>query len=208
MKLGYARLSETDKPNYLEQQVYHLREYGCTDDAIFKEFKTGIVGHRPAFNELMSRVSSGDEVVVWKLDRIGRSVEGIAGLIHDLHVKGASFRTLGEGGENINTDPFSNMADLRVFRLLSRFKRTIDTERLHHNKIRRTPDRSQKATLLLSRSQIEYARSVLAERERPIKDLCRELGISPPTLYSYLGPNGELRDRGLRVMRVAAGAAE
>ena len=208
MKLGYARFSETDKPGYLEEQVYHLREYGCADDVIFKEFKTGIVGHRPAFNELISRVRSGDEVVVWKLDRIGRSVQGIAALIHDLHVKGASFRTLGEGGENINTDPFSNTSDLRVFRLLGRFKKTIDTERHHHNKIRRTPDRSQKATLLLSWSQIEYARSFLAERERPIKDLCRELGISPPTLYSYVGPNGELRHRGLRVMRVATGAAE
>lgn len=208
MKFGYARLSETDELGYLEEQVYHLREYGCSDDSIFKEFKTGIVGHRPAYNKLLAKVGSGDEVVVWRLDRIGRSVEGIAFLIHELHVRGASFRTLGEGAENLNTDPFSNTQDLRVFKLLNRFKTAIDVERNNHNKVRRTPDRSQKATLLLSRSQIEYARNVLAERERPIKELCRELGISPPTLYSYVGPNGELRHRGLRVMRVAAGLGE
>lgn len=202
MKLGYARISKTDTPLYLQEQVYHLREYGCENDAIFTEFKTGTVGHRPALNELVSRVGCGDEVVVWKLDRIGRSVEGIASLIHDLHLRGASLRTLGEGAENINTDVFSNTQDVRVFKLLARFKRTIDRERLEHNRSRRTPDRSHKSTLLLSRSEIEYARHVLSERTRPIKALCRELGISTPTLYQYLGPNGELRERGLRVMRV------
>lgn len=204
MKIGYTRLSETDPLGSLEEQLQHLREYGCAESDIYRERKTGIIGHRPAFNEMMSRIEPGDEVVVWRLDRIGRSVDGVAMLIDELFKRGVSLRTLGEGAENIDTSALSNTQDIRIFTLLARFRKKIDKERSYHSKLRRNPDRSNKSTLLLSREQVEYARLSLATRDRPMMDLCKELGVSPPTLYSYVGPNGELRDRGLRVLRASA----
>jgi DNA invertase Pin-like site-specific DNA recombinase len=204
MKIGYARLSETDPLGSLEEQLLHLREYGCAESEIYREYKTGIVGHRPAFNEMMCRVGPGDEVVVWKMDRIGRSVDSIAKLIDELFQRGASLRTLGEGPENIDTSALSNTQDIRIFKLLARFRMKIEKERSYHNKLRCNPDRTNKSTLLLSREQVEYARLSLATREQPMLELCKVLGVSPPTLYSYVGPNGELRDRGLRVLRATA----
>lgn len=202
MKIGYVRVSESDPEDFLNFQMQHLREYGCSDKNIFIERRSGVAGHRPAYNALVDTVGLGDEVVVWSLDRIGRSVEHIAEFVTELKNKGAYLRTIGEGAENIDTNPMSNTQHHRLFDLFARFRSMIDKERAKHNSKRRNPNRGETASLLMNWDQVSHAQRVMASREYPVATLCRELGVSPPTLYEYVGPSGELRERGLRVKRL------
>ena len=202
MKLGYVRVSRFDDRHSAGLQMGQLREYGCRDEDIFVDAKTGMSGHRPAFNALMDRVELGDEVVVWKLDRIARSPENLVLLVEMLRAKGASLRTLGEGVENLDTSLSSNTQHHRLFELLSRFNSSIDFERIESSKTRNSPRRSDRVGLVLDWRQIEYAQSVISQRSISVRDLCKELGVSSPTLYQYVGPDGELRSRGIRVMRM------
>lgn len=200
MRYGYVRVSSFDSPETLDLQLLQLREFGCPNDNIYVDQRSGVAGHRPALKALLEVVKPGDEIVVWTLDRIGRSVENLARLVTDLGLKGVSLRTLGEGPENLDTGRSSNSQQLKVFDLLARFRQKIDAERASSNRKRRKPDRSTVAGLALTWKQIQFAQETVRSRSLTIKVLCDQLKVSTPTLYSYVGPNGELRDRGRRAM--------
>lgn len=200
MRYGYVRVSAFDSPETLELQLLQLREFGCLNDNIFIDQSSGVAGHRPALKALLEAVQPGDEIVVWTLDRIGRSVDNLARLVSDIGLKGVSLRTLGEGPENLDTSRGSNSQQHKLFDLLARFRLKIDAERSSSNRSRRRPDRSTVAGLALTWKQIQFAQETVRNRSLTIKVLCNQLKVSTPTLYSYVGPNGELRDRGRRAM--------
>jgi DNA invertase Pin-like site-specific DNA recombinase len=201
MKYGYARISNLDDHDYLNCQLTKLREFGCSDQHIFVDHRTGVSGHRPALNALQAAVKHGDEVAVWTLDRIGRSISNVTLLVSELAAKGASLRTLGEGSENLDTSNTSNTQHCIVFTLLERFRSSIDHERSISNGSRRPRGKNRVAGYALNWTQLEYAQEVLRTRRITVKQLCDELQVSAPTVYAYIDPTGELRERGHQVMK-------
>ncbi len=202
MLYGYVRVSEADAEDLFNTQMDKLKEFGCLTKNIFVERRSGVSGHRPAYNALMDAVGNGDEVVVLTLDRIGRSIENLAEVVFALRARGASLKTIGEPGVDLNTNELANTQHHALFDMLARFKQSIDRERKKVNAKRRTPSREESAALLLNWNQVQRAQQVMASREFPVGKLCQELGVSPPTLYEYVSPTGELRARGERVRRV------
>lgn len=204
MKLGYARVSGFDEPGYLDAQIEKLIEGGCTANQIYVERRSGMAGHRPSLNRLLGRIRKDDEVLVWKLDRIGRSMNHVVDLICRLNQMGASLTTLGEETVNISTHKNSNTQHMEVFDLLRGFDCKIAAERKLNTSSYRVSTRKLRSSLLLDWTQVEYAKSAVESRSMTIIDICKKLKISPPTLYSYISPTGELRERGVRAMRVKA----
>ena len=200
MKYGYARVSEFDPPHFHKLQLERLREHGCSDACIFVEKRSGVIGKRPAYTELMSLLQPGDEVATWSLERIGRSIDHVISFVNEVSTKGAWIRTLGEGPQNITTNPADNASAAPVFEMLGRFRKKLDEERTLFNEKYMGKKQVRSQQWVLGPTEIQRIQHVLATRSVSLKVLCSELGVSGPTIYQYVHPSGALRPRGKKVL--------
>ena len=116
--LGYARVSTSDQS--LAGQVDALRAAGC--ERVWTDVASGARAHRPALDELVAAAAAGDNVVVTRLDRLGRSLPHLLGLVEDLAAAGVGLRSL---GEEIDTSSATGRLVLHVFGALAEFERGL-----------------------------------------------------------------------------------
>ena len=121
MKIGYARVSTQDQK--LELQLDALAHYGC--EQIFKEKKSGKSKDRPELERMISQLRSGDTVVVWKLDRLGRSLKDLIELVSDFKERGVEFVSLQDG---INTTTPTGKFTFNIFASLAEFEREMELQ--------------------------------------------------------------------------------
>jgi DNA invertase Pin-like site-specific DNA recombinase len=177
MRIGYARVS-TEEQN-LALQMDALRHAGC--DRIFHdEGVSGIAVSRPALNEALTALNPGDVLVTWKLDRLGRSLSHLIGIIEDLSARGVGFRSL---SEVIDTTTAGGMLIFHVMGALAQFERALISERTRAGmaaaKARGAPiGRPPK----LAVADVVQARRELAEGGATAVELADALGVSPLTL--------------------------
>jgi DNA invertase Pin-like site-specific DNA recombinase len=120
--LGYARVSTSDQS--LAGQVDALRAAGC--ERVWTDVASGARAHRPALDELVAAAAAGDNVVVTRLDRLGRSLPHLLGLVEDLAAAGVGLRSL---GEEIDTSSATGRLVLHVFGALAGFERGLMREK-------------------------------------------------------------------------------
>ena len=124
MLFGYARVSTKDQN--LHMQFDALKKYGVEEKNIYSEKITGTKKDRPAFTEMLKYLREGDTVVVYKLDRIGRSTKHLVDLINDFQEKGINFVSI---NENIDTTTAMGKLVFTIFSGLAQFERDIISER-------------------------------------------------------------------------------
>jgi DNA invertase Pin-like site-specific DNA recombinase len=122
MKIGYARVSTQDQN--LELQLDALNDYGA--EKIFQEKITGTKADRPQLSEMIKILRKGDTVVVWKLDRIGRSMRHLLDLVDEFRETGIGFISL---KENIDTTTATGKLIFNIFASLAEFERDMLSER-------------------------------------------------------------------------------
>ncbi|RYE20037.1 MAG: recombinase family protein [Sphingobacteriaceae bacterium] len=122
MKIGYARVSTQDQN--LDLQLNELTKFGCT--TIYQEKVSGRNTERAELKKLLLGVRKGDEVVVWKLDRLGRSLRDLVDLVALLQEKGVDFVSL---HDHINTTTATGRFTFNIFASLAEFERDIIRER-------------------------------------------------------------------------------
>lgn len=122
MKIGYARVSTQDQN--LDLQLNELTKFGCTN--IYQEKISGKNTERAELKKLLAGVRSGDEVVVWKLDRLGRSLRDLVDVVALLQEKGVDFVSL---HDQINTTTATGRFTFNIFASLAEFERDIIRER-------------------------------------------------------------------------------
>ena len=109
MLVGYARVSTSVQD--LQLQLDALKAAGCRDADIYKDKASGARNHRPGFDACVEALEPGDTLVVWRLDRLGRSMPHLVGLVEELLGKGIGFRSLQDGA--IDTTTASGEADVQ-----------------------------------------------------------------------------------------------
>lgn len=122
MKVGYARVSTEDQS--LDAQRDQLRADGCSE--IFEEKITGKKDRRPALDQALALLQPGDTLVVWKLDRLGRSVKHLTTLLHDLERRGVCFRSISDG---IDTGTPTGKLLFHVLGAIAEFEAALVSER-------------------------------------------------------------------------------
>ncbi len=122
---GYARVSTDDQD--LSLQVDALQQHGIPKTAIFLDKVSGAKTERPGLTKCLESLTSGDILVVWRLDRLGRSMRHFITLVEDLRSKGISFRSLNEGA--IDTTCASGELIFNIFSALAQFERRLIQER-------------------------------------------------------------------------------
>jgi DNA invertase Pin-like site-specific DNA recombinase len=176
MLIGYARVSTHDQTLHLQQDA--LQKAGC--NKIFTDTASGAKTERIGLEQALSYVRKGDTFVVWRLDRLGRSLPHLIATMTSLEEQGIGFKSL---TENIDTTTSGGKLIFHIFGALAEFERNLIRERTQAGlTAARARGRKGGRPNALTAKQLGIARD-LYEKHHPITEICRTLKISRPTLY-------------------------
>lgn len=179
MLIGYARVSTQDQN--LELQREALLKAGCKK--IFSDKISGSRAERPGLGKAMELLRDGDSLVVWKLDRLGRSVKNLVDLVGELAREGIHFKSL---TDSIDTTTASGRFFFHVMASLAEMERELTVERTRAGlEIARQLGRKGGRRRQMTDSKIASAKKLLANGVPP-RDVAENLGVSVPTLYRWL----------------------
>ena len=182
--LGYARVS-TDDQN-LTLQIDALTKQGIPTAAIFMDKVSGAKTERPGLAKRLAALRSGDILVVWRLDRLGRSMRHLITLVEDLRSRGVGFRSLNEGA--IDTTCASGELIFNIFSALAQFERRLIQERTKAGlaAARARGRNGGRPKIDVSDARIVMAKKLHADKSLEIDDICKTLRISRSTFYRYV----------------------
>ena len=201
MLIGYARISKADDSQVLDLQIDAFVEAGVLKNNIYTDKISGIKDDRPGLENCLKALRENDTLIVWKLDRLGRNLKHLISTIDDLNNKKIGFKVLAGQGINIDTTTPAGKMVFSIFGAFAEFERELIRERtIAGLKAARARGRKGGRKFQLTKAQIRLAQVAMKNRDTSVAELCSELNITRPTLYRYVGPNGELRDFGERVL--------
>lgn len=189
MKIGYARVS-TGLQN-LNLQEDRLNAYGC--EKLFSDHISGSKSKRPGLDKAIEFARSGDTIVVWRLDRLGRNMEDLITLVNELNERGVSFHSL---EENITMDKSSSTGQLlfHLFAAFAEFERNLILERSSAGRIAaRARGRYGGRPEKLNQKDLNLLKT-LYDNGTPIKTIAEQWQVSRTTIYRYLNKLEEKED--------------
>ncbi len=183
MKFGYTRVSTRDQNPDL--QINQLREEGC--EQILQEIASGMKVERPVLQSLLDKVRPGDIIVVWKLDRLGRSLRHLVDLINILMEKEVGLKSL---QDPIDTTHAQGRLIFNIFASLAEFERDLIIERtqagLTAARARGRTGGRPKGLNEVAEKKAIAAEALYIKGDLSVNDIAHNLGISKATLYKYL----------------------
>ena len=180
MYIGYARVSTHDQN--LDLQHDALQQVGCK--RIIVDRVSGTVAERPGLRQIKDIVRAGDTLVVWRLDRLGRSIKDLIAWVHWLEQEGAGLKSLQEA---IDTTSIGGKLTFHIFAALAEFERQLILERTQAGlKAARARGRVGGRPKALTTSQQKRAVELYQEKRLAVQEICTMMGISKPTLYAYV----------------------
>ena len=188
MLAGYIRVSKADGSQTTDLQLDALTKAGVSASAIFEDLASGKRDDRPQLIACLKSLNAGDTLIVWKLDRLGRSLRHLINTVHELTGRGIGFRVL--TSSMIDTTTPEGKLIFGIFAALAEFERDLLVERTKAGLIAarergRIGGRPHKMTL----ANIKLAKERLANGEAKISDLSRDFKVSRQTLYRRLAPS-------------------
>jgi DNA invertase Pin-like site-specific DNA recombinase len=183
MLIGYARISTQDQ--ILDLQMDALREAGC--EKIFTDVASGAATERSGLTLALAHLRSGDTLVVWRLDRLGRSLKHLIETVTELRRREIGFRSLTEG---IETETSGGRLVFHLFACLSEFERSVIQERTRAGlQAARSRGHRGGRPRVLDDKALALARRMHADAATSVRDICRALGVSRATIYRNLKPS-------------------
>src|SRR4051794_3060931 len=184
MLIGYARVSTIDQTLALQQDA--LTAAGC--EQLYTDTVSGSVTDRPGLTQALSHLRVGDTLVVWRLDRLGRSLPHLIETVKQLQERGVGFRSL---QEQIDTTTSGGKLVFHlvfhVFGALAEFERDLIRERTHAGlAAARARGRLFGRPKVLTARQVKQLQSLAKDEGNTVKEICQTLGISRATYYRYI----------------------
>ena len=179
MKFGYARVSTLEQN--LDLQIDALTVIGCKE--IITDEISGSMVERPGLNKLLEKLRNGDELIVWRLDRLGRSIRHLIELINNFHTRGIIFRSL---TESIDTSTNNGRLIFNIFASLAEFERNLIRERTMAGLSAARARGKKGGRKPKDKSKINAAIQLYNKRELTVEQICKAIGISRGTLYKYI----------------------
>lgn len=180
MLIGYAHVSTIEQD--LALQMDSIKSAGCNN--IFDDTASGASTQRLGLIDALSYIRKGDTIVVWRLDRLGRSLKHLIETVGQLEEKGIGFRSLQEA---IDTTTSGGRLIFQIFGALAEFERNLIRERTQAGlTAARARGRKGGRPKALDSKKTELAYQLYDAKKHTIKEICQMLGISKPSLYAYL----------------------
>lgn len=201
MLIGYARISKADGSQSLDLQRDALVSVGIQSDRIYEDQASGARETRPGLDSCLRALREGDVLVVWKLDRLGRTLTHLVNTVRDLSDRGIGLRVLTGQGAEIDTTTSAGRMIFGIFATLAEFERDLIRERTMAGlDAARARGRKGGRKFALTKAQVRLAQAAMANRDTSVAVLAAELGVKPVTLYRYVDAKGNLREHGKRVL--------
>lgn len=201
MLIGYARVSKADGSQSLDLQLDALKNADVQPKQIYSDQASGKKDERPELDACLKALRKGDVLVVWKLDRLGRSMHHLVKIVSDLSERDIGLKVLTGQGAQIDTTTAAGRLCFGIFAALAEFESELIRERTMAGlAAARARGRKGGRRFALTKAQVRLAQAAMSHRDTSIADLCNELGVKPVTLYRYVDPKGNLRDYGKRVL--------
>ena len=180
MLIGYARVSTHDQNLDLQRDA--LKAAGC--EKVHEDRASGAKTERPGLERALDELRPGDTLVVWRLDRLGRTLRHLVETVTDLEERGIGFKSITEA---IDTTTSPGKLVFHVFSALAEFERNLIRERTQAGlAAARARGRKGGRPRKLDAAKVALLYKLYDEREKTVREICGLLGISKPTLYDYL----------------------
>jgi len=185
--IGYCRVSTNRQE--LQLQTDALLKTGVPKKLIFVDKVSGSKAERPGLNECLGQLREGDTLVVWRLDRLGRSVRHLIDLVEGLRQRKIGFKSLCDGA--IDTTTASGELIFHIFTALAQFERRLIQERTKAGlaAARARGRLGGRKPISVGDPRVVTAKALHADKKMPVMDICRTLNVSRPTLYRWLALN-------------------
>ena len=180
--IGYARVSTTEQHLHLQQDA--LSTAGCLK--IYTDTISGTKSERKGLTEALEYIRAGDTLVVWRLDRLGRSLKDLIERITELNSRNIGFKSL---TEQIDTTTSGGKLIFHIFGALAEFERDIITERTNAGLTAaraRGRQGGRPRSSLSDDRKLPMARQMYENRSLPVKEICKALGIPRSTFFKYV----------------------
>jgi len=196
MKVDYARVSTHDQNLLLQKDA--LKKAGC--GKIFQDQVSGAKVERPGVQEAKAYAREGDTLVVWRLDRLGRSLKHLIETVTVLEERGVGFQSL---QESIDTTTSGGRLVFHIFGALAEFERNLIRERTRAGlAAARARGRKGGRPKALDEKMTQLLYQLYNERNHTVKEICNILDISRSTLYAYLQRQEEAKGSFKKVEQV------
>lgn len=188
MLIGYARVSTDDQNLDLQKDALS----GATCERIFEDRLSGAKAERPGLRAALDYVREGDVLVVWRLDRLSRSLKDLIEIVSRLELRGIGLKSL---HESIDTSSSSGKLIFHIFAALAEFERNLIRERTNAGlQAARARGRKGGRPKVLDTDKRSLAVRLYDERKHSIDQICKMMGISKPTLYKYIEAERKSRE--------------
>ena len=191
MLIGYMRVSTADQSLGLQRDALLAADVSL--DRIYEDVCSGKSTERPGLARALDVARDGDAIVVWKLDRVGRSLPHVVGLVGDLQKRGVGLKVL--TGDIDTTTPSGRLV-FGIFATLAEFERDLIHERTMAGLVAaRAGGRAGGRPRVMTKQKVKAAIALMADRDNAARYVAHQLGVSLSTLYAYVDAKGEPRER-------------
>ncbi|WP_267389801.1 recombinase family protein [Sphingomonas sp. GC_Shp_3] len=200
--IGYVRVSKADGSQVIDLQRDALAKAGVDlEHHLYTDAASGKRDDRPGLEACIKALRHGDTLVVWKLDRLGRDLRHLVNLVGDLTRRDIGLKVLAGEGASIDTTTANGRLVFAIFAGLAEFERELIVERTKAGlAAARARGRTGGRPFKMTPAKLRLAQAAMGKPETKVAELCVELGITRQTLYRFVGPKGELRSDGQRLL--------
>ena len=200
--IGYARVSKSDESQVLDYQIDALIAGGVLRERIYTDRASGRREDRPGLEECLKALQPGNVLVVWKLDRLGRSVSHLIALVDEFRARGIGLNVLTGRGAAIDTSTTEGRLMFGLFAILAEFEVDINRERTQAGlAAARARGRLGGRPRKMEAHTIKMAAKALKDQSISSGEVAKTLGVATSTLYTYVNGDGSLKARGRAIVQ-------
>lgn len=200
--IGYMRISKADGSQLVDLQRDALLSAGVDENRLYSDTQSGSRhDNRPGLINCLKALQNGNTLVVWKLDRLGRSLKDLVNIVEDLNERNIGLKVLTGQGAQIDTTTSHGRLVFGMFAALAEFERELIIERTQAGlAAARARGRMGGRPRKMDRPTLKMAMSALADHRSVAKDVAKKLNISTATLYEYVNGNGSPKEKAVKLL--------
>lgn len=201
MLVGYIRVSKSDGSQLVDLQRDALLKLGVNPKYIYEDLASGRKDDRPGLKQCLKALQPGNTLVVWKLDRLGRSMKDLVNLVDEFGQNNIGFKVLAGAGAEIDTVTANGRLVFGIFAALAEFERELIRERTQAGlAAARARGRKGGRPRKMDVQRLQMAMTAMSDRNAIAHEVAKRLGITTTTLYAYVNGDGSPKELGAKLL--------
>ena len=199
--IGYIRVSKSDGSQSLDLQLDALINAGVDSKRIYKDLASGRKDHRPGLENCLKALQPGNNLVIWKLDRLGRDLKHLVNMVDEFNNQNIGLKVLAGNGAQIDTSTANGKLIFGIFAALAEFERSLIIERTKAGlEAARARGKKGGRPRKMDITTIKMAMLAMSDKNAVAKEVAKKLGITTTTLYMYINGDGSAKEVALKIL--------